>query len=98
MRGQYLVDPVSHSRQIWRNTLIELPETSVARRATVILVMAAEFRIQGNLLCVHWLMPVLFAPVSDRLQPSAEPLGHRSHGFEAFNIQKDSDSTLFRLG
>jgi hypothetical protein len=41
--------------------------------------MAAEFGIQGFLLFAHRLVPVLFTPISDRLQPSAEPFGNRSH-------------------
>ena len=42
---------------------VELPETAIVRRASVVLVMAAELGVQGLLLCVHRVMPVLLAPV-----------------------------------
>src|ERR1035441_6148441 len=61
------------------DTPIKLHDAAVIRRAPVILVMAAEFCIQGLLLFAHRLVPVLFTPVGDRLQPSAEPFCNRSH-------------------
>ncbi len=61
------------------NTPIELPDTSVVLSASVILVVAAEFGVQGFLLLVHRLVPVLLTPVGDGLQPSAEPFGYRLH-------------------
>src|SRR5580704_4450497 len=41
--------------------------------------MAAEFGIQRLLLFTHRVVPVLFAPVVDRLYPSAETFGERLH-------------------
>ena len=41
--------------------------------------MAAEFGIQRLLLFAHRVVPVLFAPVVDRLYPSAETFGERLH-------------------
>ena len=54
---------------------IELPDAVVVRRASIVLVVATEFGIQGFLLLVHWRAPVLFTPVGDCLQPSTEPFG-----------------------
>src|SRR5580658_1731681 len=58
---------------------IELLETAVVRRSSVVLVVAAEFGVQGFLLLVHRLVPVLSAPLGDRLQPPAEPFVDRLH-------------------
>src|SRR5258708_6059906 len=58
---------------------IELPETTVVRRSAVILVVAAELGVQGLLLLVHRIVPMLLAPFGDRLQPPAEPLADRPH-------------------
>src|SRR6201987_940150 len=41
--------------------------------------MAAELGIQRLLLFAHRVVPVLFAPVVDRLYPSAETFGERLH-------------------
>jgi hypothetical protein len=38
--------------------------------------MAAELGVQGFLLLVHSIVPVLFAPFPDCLQPSTKPLGN----------------------
>jgi hypothetical protein len=46
---------------------MKLHDAAVIRRAPVLLVMAAEFGIQGLLLFAHRLVPVLFAPVGDCL-------------------------------
>src|ERR1017187_3206121 len=54
---------------------IELPDAVVVRRASIVLVMATEFGVQGVLLLVHGFMPGLFAPVGDGVQPSAKPFG-----------------------
>src|SRR5664280_1563917 len=58
---------------------IELPDAVVVRRASIVLVVATEFGVQGFLLLIHWRAPVLFAPVGDCLQPSTEPFGYRLH-------------------
>jgi hypothetical protein len=41
--------------------------------------MAAELGVQGFLLLVHSIVPVLFAPFPDCLQPSTKPLGNGLH-------------------
>jgi hypothetical protein len=41
--------------------------------------MATEFCVQGFLLRIHWLVPMLFTPVGYRFQPPAEPFGQRLH-------------------
>lgn len=41
--------------------------------------MAAEFGIQRLLLFAHRVVPMLFAPVADRLHPSALTFGERLH-------------------
>ena len=53
-----------------QDSLIELPNCAVVRRASVVLVMAAELGVQGFLLFAHGIVPVLFAPLPDGLQPS----------------------------
>src|SRR5579864_305302 len=58
---------------------IKLPETAVVRRPFVILVVAAEFGIQGFLLLAHRIMSVPLAPVGDCFQPPAESLADRLH-------------------
>jgi len=52
----------------------ELPDAAVVRRASVVLVMAAEFGVQGFLLLAHRVVPVPLAPVGNRLEPSAGSL------------------------
>src|SRR6516225_3537879 len=59
------------------NSPIELPETAIVRRASVILVVASELGIQGLLLLIHRVVAVLLAPCGDGMQSSAEPLAHR---------------------
>ena len=54
---------------------IELPDAVIVRRASIVLVVAAEFGVQGFLLLAHWRAPMLFTPVGYCLQPSTEPLG-----------------------
>jgi hypothetical protein len=39
--------------------------------------MAAELGVEGFLLLAHRVVPVLFAPVGDRFQPSSEPFRYR---------------------
>src|SRR6202165_6116599 len=58
---------------------MELPDTAVVRRTSVVLVMAAELGVQGFLLLFHRIVPMPFAPVPDCLQSSAEPCGNRLH-------------------
>ena len=58
---------------------VELPQTAVVRRSSVILVVAAELSIQHFLLFAHRLVPVLLAPVGGRFQSSPEPFGYRLH-------------------
>src|ERR1700732_688907 len=58
---------------------IELLETAVVRRSSVVLVVAAELGVQGFLLRVHRLVPVLLAPFGDRLQSPTEPFTDRLH-------------------
>ena len=61
------------------NLPIELAKTRTVGSASVILVVAAELGIQGLLLLVHRVMPVLFAPVGDGFQSSVEPFVNRLH-------------------
>jgi hypothetical protein len=58
---------------------MELPNSAVVRASSVVLVMAAELGVQGFLLLVHRIVPVLFAPFPDCLQPSTKPFGNRLH-------------------
>ena len=58
---------------------IELPDAPVIRRAPVVLVVAPEFSVEGLLLRVHRVVPVLLAPLGDRLQAPTEPFAHRPH-------------------
>src|SRR5260370_7428910 len=59
--------------------LIELPDTSVVRRSSVILVVTPELGVQGFLLLVHRLVSVLLAPFCDCRQAPFKPFLHRSH-------------------
>src|ERR1700757_1452330 len=61
------------------DSLIELPNSAVVRASSVVLVMAAELGVQGFLLLVHSIVPVLFAPFPDGLQTSTQPLGNGLH-------------------
>jgi hypothetical protein len=54
----------------------------VVRASSVVLVMAAELGVQGFLLLVDSIVPVLFAPFPDCLQPSTKPLGNCLHVIE----------------
>jgi hypothetical protein len=58
---------------------MELPNSAVVRASSVVLVMAAGLGVQGFLLLVHRIVPVLFAPFPDCLQPSTKPFGNRLH-------------------
>jgi len=62
-----------------KDSPIELPETAVVRSTSIVLVVAAEFGIQGFLLPVHRIMSVCPTPFGDRSQPSAEPFAYRPH-------------------
>ena len=59
--------------------LIELPEFSVVRRSSVILVVAPELGVEGFLLLVHRCVAVFLAPFGDCRQAPAKPLLHRSY-------------------
>src|SRR5260370_26057823 len=59
--------------------LIELPDTSVVRRSSVILVVTPELGVEGFLLLVHRLVSVLLAPFGDCRQAPFKPFLHRSH-------------------
>src|SRR5437588_775201 len=59
--------------------LIELPDTSVVRRSSVILVVTSELGVEGFLLLVHRLVSVLLAPFGDCRQAPFKPFLHRSH-------------------
>src|SRR5260370_33222642 len=59
--------------------LIELPDSSVVRRSSVILVVTPELGVQGFLLLVHRLVSVLLAPFGDCRQAPFKPFLHRSH-------------------
>jgi hypothetical protein len=61
------------------NTPIELQDTPIVRRSSVILVVAAELGGQGFLLLVHRFMTVRLAPLGDFVQAPAEPFTHRPH-------------------
>src|SRR5215831_14436637 len=58
---------------------VELQDTPIVRRSSVILVVAAELGIKGFLLLVHWFMAVLLAPFGDLVQAPSEPFTHRPH-------------------
>jgi len=53
---------------------IELPQTSVVRRASVVLVVAPQFRIEGLLLLRHGVMPMLTAPFGHGLEGPRQAL------------------------
>jgi hypothetical protein len=59
--------------------LIELPEFSVVRRSSVILIVAPELGVEGFLLLVHRCVAVFLAPFGDCRQAPAKPLLHRSY-------------------
>jgi hypothetical protein len=59
--------------------LIELPDTSVVRRSSVILVVTSELAVEGFLLLVHRLVSVLLAPFGDCRRAPFKPFLHRSH-------------------
>ena len=61
------------------NLPIELPDARVIRWAPVILVVAPKFGVEGLLLHAHRVVPVLLAPLGDRLQAPTEPFAHRPH-------------------
>ena len=44
---------------------MELPQTAIVRGAAIVLVVTAEFRVEGGLLLVHGVMSVYAAPFSD---------------------------------
>src|SRR5215831_1967105 len=47
---------------------VELPQTAVVRWAAVVLVVAAELRVEDGLLLVHGVMPMRAAPFPDGLE------------------------------
>jgi hypothetical protein len=56
-----------------------VPLRAVVRASSAVLVMAAELGVQGFLLLVARIVPVLFAPFPDCLQPSTETLDNGLH-------------------
>src|SRR4051812_48409037 len=56
---------------------VELPQTSVVRGTAIVLVVAAEFRVQDSLLLLHGVMAVDAAPVRDAFERPAQALVHR---------------------
>ena len=56
-----------------------VPLRAVVRASSAVLVMAAELGVQGFLLLVPRIVPVLFAPFPDCFQPSTEPLDNCLH-------------------
>ena len=49
---------------------LELPETTVVRRPSIVPVVTAKFRVEGGLLLVHGVVPMGSAPYGDILQGS----------------------------
>ena len=47
---------------------VELPQAAVVRGSTVVLVVAAKFRVEGGLLLVHVVVPVSLAPFGDAVK------------------------------
>jgi hypothetical protein len=58
---------------------VELPETSVVRGSPVVLVVALQFPVEGFLLLLHRIMPMLLAPGRYLHKTAPETLSHRSH-------------------
>jgi hypothetical protein len=56
---------------------IELPQTAVVRGSSIVLVMAADFRIEGGLLPFHGVVAMGLAPFSDSFQRPPQALFHR---------------------
>src|SRR5262249_60451394 len=56
---------------------IELPQAAVVRGPSVVLVMAAEFRVESGLLPVHVVVTMCLAPLGDSLQRPPQALLHR---------------------
>ena len=56
---------------------VEFPEMPVIRRATVVLVVATELRIEDCTLDIHGVVPVLLAPLGYFSQATPETLSHR---------------------
>src|SRR5262245_30653325 len=55
----------------------ELPQTAVVRGTAIVLVVAAEFRVEGGLLPVHGVMAMCSAPFGDPFQGPPQALLHR---------------------
>src|SRR6266702_4156192 len=58
---------------------IELPQTTMVGRATVVLVVASQFRVEHPLLVFQRVVAMPLAPVGDRFEPSPQALLHRAH-------------------
>ncbi len=65
----FLPDPTNRSK--------ELPQSPVVRRPPVVLIVAPEFPIEGFLLLLNEIVPMLLTPSRHFLQTALEPLAHR---------------------
>ena len=55
----------------------ELPKTPVVRRSPIVLVVAPELPVEGLLLLLNRIMPMLLTPSRHLLETALEPLSHR---------------------
>ena len=58
---------------------IEFPEAAGICRASVVLIVATKLPIEGFLLLLNRIMPMLPAPLRHSLQTAPEALAHRAH-------------------
>src|SRR5215470_19079382 len=56
---------------------VDLPQAAEVRGPSIVLVVAAEFRVEGGLLPVHGVMTMCLAPFCDAFQRSPQALLHR---------------------
>ena len=57
----------------------EHPETPVVRRSPIVLIMALQFLVEGFLLLLYKIVPMLFAPGRHIRKTAPETLSHRSY-------------------
>ncbi len=69
---------------------MEFPEIPAIRRATVVLVVAAELRIKDCTLDIHGVVPVLLAPLGYINQATPETLSHR------LDVDREPSPSAFR--